>query len=147
PLVVTDVLRHGQKTLIKPFLVGLANRHNVLFDLDSAALRLWTVGDTARQRTQGKSWFWEVAGPTVRDTELTVPDLGLLTGGRELPPRPLGQFVIEADGWQTGGAALLLRYRLVFTIPAPDGAEAKTVTLHVRRKLAPLLADPSGRAT
>src|SRR5262249_11886746 len=121
PLVVTDVLRHGRKTLIKPFLVGLANRHNVLLDLDSAGLRLWTVGDTARQRTEGKSWFWEVGGTAVLDTGITGPDLALAADGRELPPRPLGQFITEADEWRAEGPSLRLRYRLRFDVPLPGG--------------------------
>lgn len=45
--------------------VGFANRHNVLFDLDTFSLRQWWLGDFARQRTQGKSWFWDAAGITV----------------------------------------------------------------------------------
>src|SRR5205823_10477850 len=57
PLVITDVLQHGSALLIKPFLLGLANRHNVLLDLESSRLALWTVGDVAVQRTKGKSWF------------------------------------------------------------------------------------------
>jgi mono/diheme cytochrome c family protein len=146
PLVVTDVLRQGRQTLIKPFLVGLANRHNVLLDLESAGLRLWTVGDAARQRTEGKAWFWEVGGAAVLDTGITGPDLALVADGRDLPLRPLGQFVTEADEWRTEGPALQLRYRLMFAVPIPGGAETKTVTLQVRRRFAPLSASPSGPA-
>ena len=51
PLLVTDIVHHGQRRLVKPFLVGLANRHNVLLDLEAGALTLWTAGDTASQRT------------------------------------------------------------------------------------------------
>ncbi len=135
PLLVTDLLRTGDTLRVKPFLVGLANRHNVLLDLEAGALALWTVGDTARQRTKGKSWFWELAGTPVLDTALASPDLTLLSDGRELAARPLGQFVTQADAWQANGVALTLRYRLAFT--AAKDTE-KTALLHVRRKLWPI---------
>jgi glucose/arabinose dehydrogenase len=136
PIVVTDVLRPGGQLLVKPFLVGLANRHAALFDLGTARLAHWAVGDTARQRTKGKTWFWEPAGAAVFDPGLTGPDLALVADGKELPGRPLGQFVTEADGWEIDGAALSLHYRLQFDASAAEGA--KTLTVHVRRRLAPL---------
>jgi mono/diheme cytochrome c family protein len=130
PVVMTDVLRLGDTDLVKPFLVGLANRHNVLFDLETARLARWTVGDTARQRTEGKTWFWELAGAPVLDTQDTSPDLTLLNP-RGVPTRfrPLGQFVTEADAWETHGPSLVLHYRLIAPLSTP---------VHVRRKLTPV---------
>jgi cytochrome c553 len=128
PIVLTDILEHGKQTRIKPFLVGLANRHNVLFDLETGALAQWTVGDVARQHTRGKAWFWEPAGAVVLDTALTQPDLSLTIDGRDLAARPLGQFVTEADAWQTEGASVCVCYRLKF-----EGG----CILHVRRKWTP----------
>jgi mono/diheme cytochrome c family protein len=130
-LVLTDVLQHESRTRIKPFLVGLANRHNVLLDLEAGGLALWTVGDTARQRTKGKAWLWELVGATVLDTGIKTPDLSLVAEGRDLSAQPLGQFVTKADAWQTDGATLALRYRLRFALPTP-------AMLHVRRRFAPL---------
>ncbi|MCI0459430.1 MAG: c-type cytochrome, partial [Gemmataceae bacterium] len=135
PVLVTDVLQHGGQTLIKPFLVGLANRHQVLLDLEAARLAQWTVGDVARQQTKGKTWFWELGGATVLSTGITGPDLSLVVGGQEISPQPLGQFMTEADGWQIEGTGLTLYYRLVF-------GQKKTETLQVRRKLG-LLAPSS----
>jgi mono/diheme cytochrome c family protein len=129
PMLMTDILQHGGGTLIKPFLVGLANRHNVLFDLDTARLALWTVGDAARQRTKGKTWFWELGGTTVLDPGISGSDLALTVDGRELTPHMMGQFVTEADTWQTNGPGLALDYRLRF---------GETTTAHVRRTLTPL---------
>jgi cytochrome c553 len=137
PVVMTDVLQHGGKSLIKPFLVGLANRHNVLLDLETARLAQWTVGDTARQRTKGKTWFWELGGTTLLDTGITGPDLRLVAGGGDAAGQPLGQFVTEADAWQSEGPALVLHYRLRFSLPGPDGAATQAVTVPVRRRLAP----------
>ena len=78
PIVLTDILQHGKQTRIKPFLVGLANRHNVLFDLETGSLSQWRVGDLARQHTRGKAWFWEPAGSVILDTGFTEPDLSLV---------------------------------------------------------------------
>ena len=58
--------------------------------------------------------------------------------GRDLAARPLGQFITEADAWQTDGASVCMYYRLKFAIPTRRGGEATTAILHVRRKLIPL---------
>jgi cytochrome c553 len=114
PIILTDILEHGKQTRIKPFLVGLANRHNVLFDLESGALAQWSTGDVARQHTRGKAWFWEPAGAVVLDTGMTQPDLSLTIDGREVAARPLGQFFTEADAWRTEGDSVCLSYRLKY---------------------------------
>src|SRR5439155_975147 len=116
--------------------------HNVLLDLEAGALALWTVGDTARQRTKGKNWFWELAGTAVLDTGIAAPDLTLLMGGQEVTAQLRRQFVTEADAWAADGAGLMLRYRLGF-----PGADGKDALLHVRRKLTPLPPDQDGRTS
>ncbi len=130
PIVLTDILQHGEQIRIKPFLAGLGNRHNVLFDLEKGAVAQWSVGDVARQHTRGKTWFWEPAGTVVLDTGLVYPDLTLTVDGHELAARPLGQFVTEADTWQIEGASVCMHYRLKFT-----GSES--AVLRVRRTWAP----------
>jgi mono/diheme cytochrome c family protein len=132
PLVVTDVLHDGASVLVKPFLIGLGNRHNVLFDLETARLALWSVGDLARQRTKGKSWYWEQAGTPVVDAGVAASDISLVAAGQEVAAQPLGQFVTEADRWQTEPGRVALDYRLRFTLPG-DGPP-KSVTAHIRRK-------------
>ncbi len=131
PIVLTDILEQSRQTRIKPFLVGLANRHNVLFDLEIGALVQWNIGDVARQHTRGKSWFWEPAGAVVLDTALAQPDLTLHLDDRDLAVHPLGQFLTEADAWQTKGASICLHYRL----KSADGS-----LLHIRRQWAPTTA-------
>ncbi len=131
PIVLTDLLEKGKQRRIKPFLTGLTNRHNVLFDLEIGALAQWSVGDVAWQHTRGKSWFWEPAGAVVLDTALMQPDLSLNIAGRDLPARPLGQFLTEADAWQTEGTSVCLYYRL----KNEDGS-----LIHVRRKWVPSAA-------
>jgi cytochrome c553 len=70
PRIIRDVFtipgREGNtESVPRAFAVGFSNGHSVLFDLERAAVRAWTIGDFARQRTQGKSWFWDLAGATV----------------------------------------------------------------------------------
>lgn len=70
PRVIRDVFTltspTGEtETVARSFAVGFPNAHSVLFDLDQAAVCAWTFGDFARQRTQGKSWFWDMAGVTL----------------------------------------------------------------------------------
>jgi hypothetical protein len=151
PLVITDLVRHGDKTLLRPFLVGLGNRHNVLLNLEVGSLALWAVGDSARQRTKGKNWFWELAGTPVLETKLTEADIALMVAGPNLgaglAPRPRGQFITEVDAWQTQGAGLLLQHRLTFNVPGQQGGENKTVTLQVERRLTPLWKDKTQPAS
>ena len=94
---VTDVVHHGDAVYVKPLLIGLANRHSVLFDLETGRLVLWMTGDIARQRTQGKTWFWETAGTPLWESSDRTPELELVRGGKLVAPQRLGQFVTEFD--------------------------------------------------
>ncbi len=80
PRIVRDVFTNhdadGGHTA-RSFAVGLPNQHNVLFDLDTFSLRQWWLGDFARQRTQGKSWFWDAAGVTITAGSPNRPDIVL----------------------------------------------------------------------
>lgn len=64
-----------QRHVAKPLAVGLHHGHNILFDLDTFSIRRWWLGDFARQRTRGKTWFWEPAGITVWDGGHSWPEL------------------------------------------------------------------------
>lgn len=77
----------------RAFAVGFGNRHSVLFDLDRGALRVWTIGDFARQRTQGKSWFWDMAGVPVAADFHSAADVYLIAAKTQ-------QIVSNATGWQ-----------------------------------------------
>lgn len=78
PRVLRDVFTIGdpkdRNSVARAMAVGFNNGHNVLLDLDSMQLRQWTIGEFARQRTEGKSWFWDMAGITVA----ADPDLSFL---------------------------------------------------------------------
>ena len=69
PRVVRDVFTlpesAGGGTVARSLAIGFPNSHNLLLDLDRANLAMWTFGDFATQRTQGKSWFWDMAGRSV----------------------------------------------------------------------------------
>jgi mono/diheme cytochrome c family protein len=69
PRVVRDVFTVGdpkdRNSVARSMAVGFNNGHNILIDLDTMRLRQWTIGEFARQRTEGKSWFWDMAGVTV----------------------------------------------------------------------------------
>ncbi|MEZ6118713.1 MAG: c-type cytochrome [Pirellulaceae bacterium] len=119
-VVLTDVIRLDDGStnavrLVKPFLIGLPNRHNVLFDLETAQLSHWTAGDTAYQRTEGKTWFWTLAGTPVWNAATDQPDLQMrLPGGLWLSAVKDGQFVTEPDAWRHANGGVELDYRLLF---------------------------------
>lgn len=56
----------GEGYIARALAVGFNNQHSVLFDLDLFEPRVWTYGDFARQRTEGKSWYWNMAGVPVK---------------------------------------------------------------------------------
>ena len=65
PAALTDVIEVGGRGFIKPLVIGLENRHNVLVDLATSRLAAWWIGDAARQQTRGKTWYWEAGMPQV----------------------------------------------------------------------------------
>ena len=71
PRVVRDVFTNpkanGGGYIARAMAVGYGNGHSLLFDLDKLKVRGWYFGDFARQRTEGKSWFWDMAGLPVMD--------------------------------------------------------------------------------
>lgn len=69
PRIIRDVFtnpeEHGGGHIPRAFAVGFGNGHNALLDLDNFTLRRWTFGDLGRQRTVGKSWYWDMAGSDI----------------------------------------------------------------------------------
>ena len=63
--VFTNTEENGGGYVSRAFAVGFENGHSALFDLDNLTLRRWTFGDFARQRTVGKSWYWDMAGSDI----------------------------------------------------------------------------------
>ena len=122
PIVLHDVIKAGDKTYLFPLVIGLPNRHNILFDLETNRLAAWWLGDTARQRTKGKSWYWEAGEKAIFEPGYLESGLSILIDGKERFPQSAGQFVGEyvycyRDGGtdqQIHPARALVRTRLSF---------------------------------
>ena len=77
----------------------------------------WSMGDTARQRTQGKSWYWEWAGQSLMANERNdVSMIQLIVDGERISPVRNGQFVSEPHLWKHVGSELTLKRQLTFTV-------------------------------
>ncbi|MGY8769214.1 MAG: c-type cytochrome [Pirellulales bacterium] len=112
---LTDVLDVGEARFIKPLLFGLPNRHNMLFDLESASLAGWWIGDTAWQRSEGKTWFWEAGSTNLISQQGTTPEIQLLDAqGKLISPIRTGQFFTEFDELRHNQGTIEFSYRLHF---------------------------------
>lgn len=106
--IITDVVEIDGRVLVRPAIVGLANRQNVLFDLKSNQLSAWWTGDIARQYTRGKGWYWEPAGKNI----FSANSLG---GGELTIDQPATRAVdAEFDRWAHLAGGVRLDYRLTF---------------------------------
>jgi hypothetical protein len=141
--VLTDVIEVSGKGFIKPLVLGLDNRHNLLIDLATARLAAWWVGDVARQQTRGKSWFWEAGIPQllpVENDEDAPSDLALITRGKPDHAALDRQFVTEFDILEHTPRGLRVNYRLRY----PQQDEQRIIC--VTEQFEPLAADDSGQA-
>ena len=147
--VLTDVLEVGSRVFPKPLVVGLRNRHNVLIDLAANRLAGWWIGDTARQRTRGKSWYWDsgrshVLPPSDPDAE---SELALRSDGRLWPQTPIVQFAAELDWYESTADGLSFGYRLQYGAAARDDEKNSdktsnaTATLNVVQTVTALPGD------
>ncbi len=132
--VLTDVLRDGESAMVRPFLIGLPNRHNVLFDLEKDQLTGWWLGDTARQRTEGKTWFWEPAGVNLfpAGSYFVTSRVQLERNGKLFTARPRGQFHSELDAWQHVPGGLAFEQRLFLQSSTTGPVRDEPITVHVR---------------
>jgi glucose/arabinose dehydrogenase/mono/diheme cytochrome c family protein len=146
--IVRDVFakrKGGNESVARAFAVGFNNGHSALFDLDLFCLRDWTVGDFARQRTSGKSWFWDLVGLPVASRFESSPDLALARdgGGSTAPILPRQEFghAGRLESYRRVRDGVELSYRLNFDVGG------KRPSLEVRETLLPLPASrakPSG---
>jgi len=133
--LLTDVLRQEGQTLVKPFVIGLPNRHNVLYDMQSARLSGWWLGDVARQRTKGKSWYWETAGSNLLLDKVRQKDIVLMHNGDRYEPVAIKQYLTEIDSYEhlvDGG--IRLRHRLDMS---KSNSIDSTKLLHVEQTFRP----------
>jgi mono/diheme cytochrome c family protein len=101
PIVIHDVVKDGDKTYLFPLVIGLPNRHNILFDLETNRLAAWWLGDTARQRTKGKSWYWEMGGKSILAPDFDNSEIALVIDGKVCLPEARSQFVETIDAYGT----------------------------------------------
>ncbi len=69
--VLTDVIEVGTQPFTKPLVIGLDNRHNVLFDLATGRLAAWWIGDTARSKRVARAGTGKPACPNC--SRSTIP--------------------------------------------------------------------------
>ncbi|MCE9525972.1 MAG: c-type cytochrome [Planctomycetales bacterium] len=117
-IAVTDLVQYQGKTFTRPFLVGLSNRHNMLFDLQANRLVGCWLGDAARQRTRGKSWYWDAGHHNLLPSTNGDSEISLILNGKEHLPVTSGDVKAELRGWGMEGGwvphYVSLHYRLRF---------------------------------
>jgi len=131
PRVIRDVFTIGNTKervgVARAFAVGFNNGQNLLLDLDSMQVRQWTIGEFARQRTEGKSWYWDLAGVTLLQTTGDGAFVKLMNPDE--PDAPLMLPVVderrqaELLSYRVSGETVLLRVRFHFD---PNHADGKT---------------------
>lgn len=125
----------GASYVPRSFAIGFNNGHSILLDLDTFTLRQWTFGDFARQRTEGKSWYWDLAGTPIVGAAAPGSDLALrrkgTTGHEALwrPDRGAGGRLVE---YRPANQGVELTYDVRFR--APTSEETQTVRIRERFK-------------
>lgn len=121
PQIVRDVFtvspENGGGYVSRSFAMGFGNGHSLLFDLDHFVVRGWTLGDFARQRTEGKSWYWDLAGVDVMTGFDARPDLVLQhrETGKIVEPKSEGSRVAKLLSYQNYGE-VSMRLQMNFQI-------------------------------
>lgn len=135
--VLTDVLHNGDDIYIKPLLIGLPNRHNILFDLESASLKAWRIGNVARQRARGKKWNWETAGTQL--WRRTGEEFALSSPQDVFKLVHSGQFATEFDQIEHFNGGVKFTHRLLF-----QGSDSKTRQMLVLQQTYTSLKNQTG---
>lgn len=120
PRIVRDVFTvaedNGGGYVPRALAMGFDNGHSILFDLDRGCVRGWTIGEFARQRTQGKSWFWDLAGTPLATGISSASDLVLKFGSETADPlgpdKSLPGWRLES--YDVAGDAVELVYDVAF---------------------------------
>lgn len=142
---VFSVTQSGQEIHIpRSFAVGFSNQHNILIDLDTFRLKEWWLGDFARQRTEGKSWFWDLGGTRVSTQLGRRPDLALLRGIENVATliEPVSQFGVQGTLKEYGAAdaGVRISYHLQFPVATADRPVVVSVT-EIVAPIEPLKSD------
>ncbi|WP_339727236.1 c-type cytochrome [uncultured Gimesia sp.] len=131
--IVRDVFTNSKETgggvVPHAFAVGFDNGHNLLFDLDQFSIVQWTLGDLARQRTEGKSWYWDMAGSPIisgyeRGQEFALAKTGTAPSAVIYPHIHNGR-AGTLRSYESTGNQITLNYELTFKI----GDKIRTVAV------------------
>ncbi|MFK7776977.1 MAG: PA14 domain-containing protein, partial [Gimesia sp.] len=122
--IVRDVFTNPKETgggyVSRAFAIGFDNGHNLLIDLDHFSLVQWTLGDMARQRTEGKSWYWDMAGSPLVSGYERGPDFVLVKTGKEpiqvVYPHQQNGASGTLRNYSSRGNQIVLNYELTFKI-------------------------------
>lgn len=107
----------GEGYIPRAIAVGFNNQHSVLFDLDLFEPRVWTYGDFARQRTEGKSWYWNMAGVPIETWDSSSSSSFRLQQGDELIPPSKDQSRIgRLQSYRNVEDGIELSYLLTFQL-------------------------------
>ncbi|MEX0939580.1 MAG: c-type cytochrome [Pirellulales bacterium] len=98
--LLLDNVELGEKTFVKPVVVALPNRHNVLFDLETQRLTGWWLGDAAKQHTRAKYWYWQAAGTPLASFDRDGSELALMGGDTLFTPQLNSALPPELDAWE-----------------------------------------------
>ena len=123
-------------------MIGLPNRHNVLFDQSAGRLVAWWLGDAARQQTRGKSWYWEAGVPqlmahTPRQPAADLAELTLIDHDRRIAPTPDGDDVTQFDWFEHADGGVRFAHRLRFRI------DEMNLAIGVAQHFTPLANQPA----
>jgi glucose/arabinose dehydrogenase len=117
PIVLHDVVKDGERTYLFPLVIGLPNRHNILFDLETNRLAAWWLGDTARQRTKGKSWWWEMGAKPIWQADSRSSECVVVANGKEYSPVNDNGLTSILHLYERGRTEVKIRRSIRFTIP------------------------------
>lgn len=131
--VVASVLETPERIYLRPLIVGLPNRQNVLFDFEAGNLAAWWIGDTARQHTRGKTWFWEPGSEALNDPAAALHAFTVIdaAGNRWQPTRD-GQVAIKLDAIEHIPGGVAWRGRLHLTHGKPRSEAQREVPIAFR---------------
>ena len=147
PLILRDVFTIGTDSrtfdpVARAFAVGLPNGHNVLIDLDTMNLRLWTYGEFARQRTEGKSWYWDMPGTVIRQPQRSASVQTLRTPRQQLSPVMDEGRVCETLSYGEQDGIVRIRSRSWYRDPAAPESAVSPAAPHAAETAWASPADP-----
>ena len=117
--IVRDVFTHvtdGTTGYVaRSFAIGFNNEHSLMIDLDTLAVRDWRFGDFATQRTEGKSWYWDMSGIPLAKGFSHQSDFALETSAGELQsPKERDGVSARLKSYERSGDGVILRYVVFF---------------------------------